>query len=73
MFHASMTISGQLQCDDGDSPSCNKVRDRYENSVDCCYAMPVSTPVLQLLQGRLQVDELIHQQERAGHVGDAGL
>lgn len=47
----------------------------YDNSVDCCYAMPVYNPVLQLLQEerRLQVDELVHQQQGAGQAGQVGF
>lgn len=49
----------------------------YDNSVDCCYAMPDYYPVLQLLRegrgGRLQVDELVHQQQGASQAGQAGF
>lgn len=50
----------------------------YDNSVDCCYAMPVSNPVFTAStggkgRGRLQVDELIHQQQGAGQAGQAGF
>lgn len=54
------------------------------NSVDCCYAMPVYNPELQLLWeggarglgglgGRLQVDELVHQHQGASQAGQAGF